>query len=94
MLHHAAPAAGRRDEAADAAEGIARDGSRRDQLRESHGDVRRKHPGAALEIARAELSRQAPDVAALTEFFDRHNFGPLLRKQADRLASLPLSAGS
>jgi hypothetical protein len=45
-----------------------------------------------LEIARAELSRRAPDVAALTEFFDRHNFGPTLRRQAERLASLPLNA--
>ena len=39
-----------------------------------------------LEIAHAELTRRAPDVAALTEFFDRHNFGPMLRRQAERLA--------
>ena len=43
-----------------------------------------------LEIAHSELTRRAPDVAALTDFFDRHNFGPLLRRQAERLASLPL----
>ena len=43
-----------------------------------------------LEITHAELTRRAPDVAALTEFFDRHNFGPMLRRQAERLASLPL----
>jgi DNA polymerase-1 len=43
-----------------------------------------------LEIARAELARRAPDIAALSEFFDRHNFGPLLRRQAERLAQLPL----
>ena len=47
-----------------------------------------------LEIARAELSRRAPDVAALTEFFDRHNFGPMLRRQAERLALLPLHAAA
>ena len=29
-----------------------------------------------------------PDVAALTAFFDRHNFGPMLRRQAERLALL------
>jgi DNA polymerase-1 len=45
-----------------------------------------------LEIARAELARRAPDVVALTEFFDRHNFGPMLRRQAERLARLPLQA--
>src|SRR5262249_39717273 len=47
-----------------------------------------------LEIGRAELSRRAPDVVALTAFFDRHNFGPLLRKQAERLALLPLSSAA
>ena len=47
-----------------------------------------------LEIAHSELTRRAPDVAALTEFFDRHNFGPLLRRQAERLALLPLRAAA
>jgi DNA polymerase-1 len=47
-----------------------------------------------LEVARAELTRRAPDVPALTDFFDRHNFGPLLRKQAERLALLPLLAAA
>jgi DNA polymerase-1 len=47
-----------------------------------------------LEIARDELSRRAPDVAALTGFFDHHNFGPLLRRQAERLAMLPLPAAA
>ncbi len=32
-----------------------------------------------------------PTLAALTEFFDRHNFGPMLRRQAERLALLPLA---
>jgi DNA polymerase-1 len=41
-----------------------------------------------LEISHADLARRAPDLPALTEFFDRHNFGPLLRRQAERLALL------
>ena len=47
-----------------------------------------------LAVERADLTRRAPDVAALTAFFDRHNFGPMLRKQAERLALLPLSAAA
>jgi DNA polymerase I len=47
-----------------------------------------------LEIAHAELARRAPDVAALNEFFDRHNFGPILRRQAERLALMPLTAAA
>jgi hypothetical protein len=47
-----------------------------------------------IEIGRAQLIRRAPDVVALTDFFDRHNFGPMLRKQAERLALLPLSAAA
>ena len=43
-----------------------------------------------LEIVHAELTRRAPDMAGLADFFDRHNFGPLLRRQAERLALLPL----
>jgi 5'-3' exonuclease len=46
------------------------------------------------EISRGELTRRAPDMAGLTGFFDRHNFGPLLRKQAERLALLPLTAAA
>jgi len=46
---------------------------------------------AQQDIGRADLTRRAPDVAALTEFFDRHNFGPLLRRQAERLALVPLT---
>lgn len=45
-----------------------------------------------LEVDRKALARRAPDVAALTEFFDRHNFGPMLRRQAERLAQLPPAA--
>jgi len=47
-----------------------------------------------LEIEHAELVRRAPNVAALTAFFDHHNFGPMLRKQAERLALLPLHAAA
>jgi 5'-3' exonuclease len=47
-----------------------------------------------LEVGRAELTRRAPDVAALGAFFDRHNFGPSLRRQAERLALLPLHAAA
>jgi DNA polymerase-1 len=47
-----------------------------------------------LEIGRAELTRRSPDVAALTAFFDRHNFGPMLRRQAERLAQLVVSAAA
>jgi 5'-3' exonuclease len=47
-----------------------------------------------LEVERANLARRAPDVAALTDFFDRHNFGPMLRRQAERLAMLPLQAAA
>ena len=41
-----------------------------------------------LEILHTDLTRRAPDLAALTDFFDRHNFGPMLRRQAERLSML------
>jgi 5'-3' exonuclease len=47
-----------------------------------------------LEVERTTLARRAPDVTALTEFFDRHNFGPMLRRLAERLALLPLPAAA
>ncbi|HTU64708.1 MAG TPA: 5'-3' exonuclease H3TH domain-containing protein, partial [Steroidobacteraceae bacterium] len=47
-----------------------------------------------LTVSRTELVRRAPDLGALTAFFDRHNFGPTLRRQAERLASLPLAAAA
>lgn len=47
-----------------------------------------------LEVTHADLARRAPDMTALNEFFDRHNFGPLLRRQAERLALLPLSTAA
>jgi len=45
-----------------------------------------------LEVGRHDLLRRQPDVAALTAFFDRHNFGPMLRRQAERLVLLGLAA--
>jgi hypothetical protein len=42
-----------------------------------------------LAVPRESLLRGAPDLAALNGFFDHHNFGPMLRKQAERLAQLP-----
>ncbi|NDB16293.1 MAG: hypothetical protein EB018_05285, partial [Gammaproteobacteria bacterium] len=41
-----------------------------------------------LDADREALRPRAPDVAALEEFFDRHNFGQMLRKQSERLAAL------
>lgn len=41
-----------------------------------------------LAIENEALRRQAPQLPGLTEFFDRHRFGPTLRRQAERLASL------
>lgn len=34
------------------------------------------------------LQRRGPNMPALTDFFDRHNFGPMLRRQAERLAAM------
>jgi DNA polymerase-1 len=47
-----------------------------------------------LEISHADLTRRAPDMAALTQFFDQHNFGPMLRRQAERLALLKRAAAA
>jgi len=41
-----------------------------------------------LAAARDDLRPRAPDLAALEAFFDRHNFGPTLRRQGERLARL------
>ncbi len=46
-----------------------------------------------LDVDHATLRRRAPDMVALQEFFDRHNFGPMLRKQAERLAALVSDSG-
>ena len=47
-----------------------------------------------LETTRMDLVRRAPDVTALSAFFDRHNFGPMLRRQAERLALLTPAAAA
>jgi 5'-3' exonuclease len=47
-----------------------------------------------LEVDRTNLARRAPDISGLTAFFDHHNFGPMLRRQAERLAMLPLPAAA
>jgi len=41
-----------------------------------------------IAVEREALRRRPPDVGALTEVFDRHNFGPMLRRQTERLAAL------
>jgi DNA polymerase I len=38
------------------------------------------------------LRRRRPDLDGLMRFFDRQTFGPLLRRQAERLAQLPAAA--
>jgi 5'-3' exonuclease len=39
-----------------------------------------------LEFSLETLRRRKPDLAALGAFYDRHKFGPALRRQAERLA--------
>ncbi len=39
-----------------------------------------------LEFSLESLRRRKPDLAALGVFYDRHKFGPALRRQAERLA--------
>jgi DNA polymerase-1 len=46
---------------------------------------------APLEVEEAALRRRLPDITALTSFYDHHRFGPLLRKQTERIAQLPLT---
>jgi len=41
-----------------------------------------------LEVSDEALRPRAPDIAALNDFFDRHNFGQMLRKQSERLADI------
>lgn len=43
-----------------------------------------------LECGRDHLRRRTPDLSALGKFFDRQNFGPMLRRQTERLASLEI----
>ena len=43
-----------------------------------------------LEVNGEGLRRQLPDIPRLNDFYDLHQFGPLLRRQSERLAQLPL----
>jgi len=47
-----------------------------------------------LNVGRDHLRRGAPDAAGIEAFFDRHEFGPMLRRQAGRLAATLGSAAA
>lgn len=47
-----------------------------------------------LDCERDHLACRGPDVAALTEFFDRQNFGPMLRRQTERLVALAAASAA
>jgi 5'-3' exonuclease len=42
-----------------------------------------------LEADAGSLRRRVPDAPALASFYDQHQFGPLLRRQSERLAQIP-----
>jgi 5'-3' exonuclease len=44
-----------------------------------------------LEVDVGALKRREPDRSALTSFYDHHGFGPLLRRQSERLAQIPFA---
>ncbi len=44
-----------------------------------------------LDVASAALRRRTPDLAGLGGLYDRLGFGPFLRRQGERLASLPVA---
>jgi 5'-3' exonuclease len=46
-----------------------------------------------LACEREQLVCRGPDVPALTAFYDRQNFGTLLRRQTERLVALATAAG-
>ena len=50
-------------------------------------DLTRISCDAPLNVGHERLRRAAPDLAGLEAFFDRNDFGPLLRRQAGRLAA-------
>lgn len=47
-----------------------------------------------IEAQRETLRPRTPDLAALGDFFDRHNFGTTLRRQSERLVSLAGNASA
>lgn len=48
----------------------------------------RIHCEAPLPVSRTDLQRRGPDLAALGEFCQRHGFGAMLPRQAERIARL------
>jgi hypothetical protein len=40
-----------------------------------------------LNVQPGALQRRCPDVDAMSAFFDRADFGPMLRRQLDRIAA-------
>ena len=48
----------------------------------------RIHCAAPLQATRADLQRRPPDLQALAEFCQRHGFGAMLPRQAERIARL------
>jgi DNA polymerase-1 len=44
-----------------------------------------------LEGGSERLRRRLPDLPGLASFYDKHRFGPFLRRQGERLAELPLN---
>jgi DNA polymerase-1 len=49
---------------------------------------------APLNVGPDGLRRRPPNMDALARFYDAQQFGPFLRKQAERLARLPVELGS
>jgi hypothetical protein len=47
---------------------------------------------ATPQLAAADLQRRAPDLERVAAFCDAHGFGPLLRRQAERLTRVTRSA--
>ena len=47
-----------------------------------------------LACEREQLTCRGPDVPALTAFFDQQNFGPMLRRQTERLVALSAAAAA
>ncbi len=43
-----------------------------------------------LNVTAEDLQRRLPDLAGVNAFYDVQGFGPLLRKQCERLAQLPI----
>ena len=43
-----------------------------------------------LDVTDEGLQRRLPDLPGINSFYDVQGFGPLLRRQSERLAQLPL----